>query len=497
MRFTQLLAEAGIDARLSGGDVEVKSVWADSRKCGGDSCFVAVRGWEQDGHEFIPSAISSGVAAVVCQDDSFLPPDAVGKIPCAVVADTHESLGRLAQALHSWPGRELTCVGITGTNGKSTTAHLVHSILTHVGYSAAMLGTIAYRTGSRDVPAAMTSPAAEDLAEMTAEMVASGVTHLVMETSSHALDQKRTAGIDFRVGVFTNLTGDHLDYHRTMEKYLAAKCRLFASLPAGAWAVINREDPCANQIASATTAKVLWYDCCDRSDRSDRCAENELRARLVSASAAGTVFDMLTAAGTVRVNTPLIGRYNVLNCLAAAGACLALDVTLADIAVAIGRVSSVPGRLQRAAGCDEFQVFVDYAHTDDALANVLRALRPICPGRLIVVFGCGGDRDKTKRPRMARVAAELADLLVVTSDNPRNEEPGAIIDDILAGLDKASLARTDVLPDRREAIGRGIELARPGDIVLIAGKGHENYQIIKGVRTHFDDVEEANLFLKK
>ncbi len=489
MQFTQLLAEAGIDARLTGGDSEVDSVWADSRKCGKGTCFVALAGCSQNGHEFIPAAISSGVSAIVCEDDSFLPSEALGRIPCAVVADSHEALGRLSQAIRHWPGRAMTCIGITGTNGKSTIAHLVHAILTHAGHPTAMLGTISYQTGQRAVAASMTTPTAENLAEMMAEMVEAGITHLVMETSSHALDQKRTAGLDFRVGVFTNLTGDHLDYHKTLEEYLSAKCKLFAGLSAGATAVINREDPYAQRVASSTAADVCWYGCGQES------GGNEIIAKLVSADAAGTVFEILTNSGKAIIRTSLIGHHNTLNCLAAAGACLAVGVSLSDIAQALGCIDAVPGRLQRVTGYDNFQVFVDYAHTDDALANVTRSLRPICKGRLIVVFGCGGDRDKTKRPRMAKVAGDSADLIVVTSDNPRSERPGQIIDDILAGFDQESLTRTEVQPDRRLAIRRAIELAQPGDIVLIAGKGHETYQIINGVKTHFDDVEEARMVL--
>ena len=489
MRFSELLATAGVEARVVGDDAEVDSVWADSRRCGPGSCFVAVRGWQADGNAFIAEAVAAGASAVVCQDDSHLPGEAAGKVPVAVVADAHETLGLLSQAIHGWPGRSLTCVGITGTNGKSTVAHITREILTAAGHRTAMLGTISYQTGSRARPAPMTSPPAEDLAAMMAEMVSAGVTHLVMETSSHALHQKRTAGVDFRVGVFTNLTGDHLDYHGSMENYLGAKRKLFAGLGPGARAVINRQDPYAEDIAKATAAEICWYDL----DEGDCAAD--LRARIISADAGGTVFDMVSARQAVRVETPLIGRYNVLNCLASAGACMSLGVSLETIAYALGRMSPVPGRLQRVDGGGDFQVFVDYAHTDDALENVLRALKPICQGKLIVMFGCGGDRDKTKRPRMARVAAKLADSLVITSDNPRGENPQQIIDDILAGLDGSGRSRTAVLVDRRQAIARAIELAAPGDIVLLAGKGHENYQIIAGERSHFDDVEEAGFFL--
>jgi UDP-N-acetylmuramoyl-L-alanyl-D-glutamate--2,6-diaminopimelate ligase len=388
----------------------------------------------------------------------------------------------LAQAHFGWPARQLQCVGITGTNGKSTVAHLVRTILTHAGYRPGLLGTIQYETGKRTVAASMTTPDQVDLADMMAEMVAAGRTHLVMETSSHALDQRRTAGIDFRVGVYTNLTGDHLDYHNTMDEYLAAKIRLFESLAPEADAVLNRDDPRSTEIADATAAQVTYYGLSPLSN---------LRGRIEEINTAGTVFDLMRDAGETRIRTRLIGRHNVYNCLAAIGTCLALGVDDQVVADALRGVDLVPGRLQRVPTDGAFEVFVDYAHTDDALANVLSSLRPITPRRIIVVFGCGGDRDRTKRPRMAKVAADLADDIVVTSDNPRHEDPQRILEDILGGFEQSRRREVTVQPDRREAIGLAIRRAQPGDVVLIAGKGHETYQTIRGEQTHFDDAEVA------
>lgn len=480
MRLTELLEESGLQVSACKGDAEITSVQADSRRCTPNSCFVAVQGSARDGHDFIRLALSAGAAAIVCENSSRLPAD--GSIPHAVVRDSHEALGRLAQGLKGFPGRKLTCIGVTGTNGKTTVTHLIRSILSDAGHRTALVGTISYETGRRSISAGMTTPDAVELAEMMGEMVDSGVTHLVMEVSSHALDQRRTAGVEFDVGVFTNLSGDHLDYHHTMDEYLAAKMRLFESLTPTATAIINRDDPRAELVASSTAAKVHWYGLGPLS---------EIQGRIERIDAEGTVFDLITSEERLSVHTPLTGRHNVFNCLAAAGASQVLGVDLKHIAKSLQAVDRIAGRLERVPTTGGYQVFVDYAHTDDALRNVISSLRPITRGRVIVVFGCGGDRDKTKRPRMGRIAQDLADHIVITSDNPRTENPQQIIEDILTGLDVTGLAKSAVEPDRRKAIHQGIELARDGDVVLIAGKGHESYQVVGGRKKHFDDVEVA------
>ncbi|MGB2821943.1 MAG: UDP-N-acetylmuramoyl-L-alanyl-D-glutamate--2,6-diaminopimelate ligase, partial [Phycisphaerae bacterium] len=380
------------------------------------------------------------------------------------------------------PVRKLTCVGITGTNGKTTVAHLIRAVLAAAGHSPALLGTISYETPRGSLPAGTTTPDPITLADLTAEMAAGGCSHLVMEASSHALDQRRVAGVEFRVGVFTNLSGDHLDYHDTMARYKAAKRRLFEELSGDAVAVINRDDPAGEDMASATKAAVRWYGLSPAAD---------LWARIDRIDSTGTDFTFVGRAGEVRAHTPLIGRHNVFNCLAAASACEALGVELTAVADVLANVRYIPGRLQRVEADAPFQVFVDYAHTDDALRNVLSSLRPVTRGRLVLVFGCGGDRDRTKRPRMARVAEELADDVVITSDNPRSERPEAIIEEICAGLSAGGRSSVTIEPDRRKAIGLAVELAGGGDVVLIAGKGHETYQVLGDRRVHFDDVEEA------
>ena len=486
MRFSMLLKSAGISPRHCRGEAEVTSVAVDSRQCQAGACFVAVRGWADDGHRYIPAAVSAGSSAVVCEDASTVPPE----VAFAAVDDAREALGRLAQAIRGWPARALTSIAITGTNGKTTVAHLIREALAAAGHSPALLGTIRYETALRSVPAVTTTPDPVSLAEMTAEMVAGGQTHLVMEVSSHALDQRRTAGLDFRVAVFTNLSGDHLDYHKTMDRYLAAKRLLFEGLSPDATAVVNRDDDnnVGEAMAKATRAKVLWYGLSPAAD---------LRARIREIDATGTRFDVICGAQEIPVATPLIGRHNVFNWLAAAGACTALGMDLSAVAPALERVAKIRGRLERVDSPAPYQVFVDYAHTDHALANVLSSFVAVKGGRVIVVFGCGGERDRTKRPRMARVAEQLADRIVVTSDNPRNEDPQAIIDEIVAGLGEAGRAKADIEPDRRAAIGLAISQAREGDVVLIAGKGHEPYQILGDRRVQFDDVEVAEEMMRR
>ena len=478
MRFSQLLDSAGLDKPLHGGELDVRDVQIDSRRCTSGSCFVAVKGAADDGHKYIPAAIAAGASAIVCQDAAAVP----AGIPCAVTSDGQAAAGALAQAIRGWPARKLTCVGVTGTNGKTTVTYMTQSILASAGCSAALLGTIQYDTGAASHVSSMTTPGPIELSELTAEMVAAGRTHLVLEASSHALSQGRLAGLNLAAGAFTNLTGDHLDYHHDMESYLAAKSRLFQQLPAGARAVVNQDDPYGHRIGAASAAPVCWYGLTPSAD---------LWARVERMDAAGSRFGLVYGNAERAVQTTMIGKHNVQNCLAAAGACLALGMDLGDVAESLGRLPRVPGRLERVAAAAPFSIFVDYAHTDDAMVNVLGALRPITRGRLILVFGCGGDRDRTKRPRMAAVAERMADVVIVTSDNPRSEQPEAIIAEILTGFSPSGRAKAAVEIDRHAAIAMAIGQAREGDVVLIAGKGHEKYQIIGEQRLDFDDVKVA------
>ncbi|MCY2929150.1 MAG: UDP-N-acetylmuramoyl-L-alanyl-D-glutamate--2,6-diaminopimelate ligase [Planctomycetota bacterium] len=487
MRFSHLLAKADLPAQRQGPDVEIAGVAIDSRQVRAGSCFVAVRGSAADGHRFIPQALAAGAAAVICEDPAAVP----AGVSVAAIENTRLAAGPVAQAFHDWPARKLTCVGVTGTNGKTTVTTLIHAILARAGRRAGLVGTIAYHAGARDIKAPNTTPDPVTLAQLCADMVAAGQSHLVMEVSSHALDQDRTSGLSFAAAVFTNLTGDHLDYHHTMEAYKAAKLRLFSQLGPHSAAVINRDDPAAEDFLSAAAGAgtVLSYGLNSTA---------ALWARIGRIDAAGTRFTLTHAGTETEFATGLIGRHNVYNCLAAAGAGIALGVPMGDVVAALGATGNVRGRLERVDVPAPYSVFVDYAHTDDALGNVLGALRPLLHGgRVIVVFGCGGDRDRTKRPRMAAVAQDLADRVIVTSDNPRSERPEAIIEEILAGLSEQGRRRTDVVADRREAIEQALAQAAPGDIVLLAGKGHETEQVVGSQRLHFDDVEVAAEIMRR
>lgn len=474
MRFSELLHSSGIRVRLQRGDPDIADVQIDSRACRRGSCFLAVRGHVNDGHAFIRSAVRAGASAVVCQDIDRVPPD----VPAAVVDSVQAAVGPIAQAFAGWPGRELRCVGITGTNGKSTVAWMLRQALRRLGCKTGLFGTIEYDDGTDVRPAVTTTPDPVTLAGMMRALLDSGGTHLVMEVSSHALHQSRAAGIDFDAGVFTNLTGDHLDYHHTMAEYLQAKQRLFEQLAPDAVAVVNRDDPVAEKMAAVTRAEVLYYGLSPLA---------RLHARIEEIGVEGTAFGVSYDAQAAAARTPMIGRHNVYNYLAALGAMLALDVPLESAIEGLSAADSVPGRLERVAGDAPFSVFVDYAHTDDALTNVLGALLPVTCGRVIVVFGCGGDRDRAKRPRMGQVASTFADEVVITSDNPRGEPPREIIDQILDGLSPSARKKAHVQSDRRKAIALSLSLAGKGDTVLIAGKGHETYQEVRGQRTAFDD----------
>ena len=472
MTFTQLLAMMQ-SSRLH--------VTADSRQVGKGDVFVAVAGTQVDGHDYIRQAQAGGARYFITERP-------VEGADCVIVEDSAEALGLLAQASFGNPNSSLTNLAVTGTNGKTTVAYMVRSIIEHTGSRCGMVGTIEYSTGAGKVAAPLTTPDAVTIAKAAREMVDNGCEYMVIEASSHALSQQRLAGISFTAAAFTNLTGDHLDYHKTEDDYLEAKSRLFLELPSHGLAVLNVESDEAHTIAELIepVKRTFWYGV-------ER--DVDVCARIHQMDASGSVFDIEFGHMRERVKTALPGRHNISNCLAAAGLCLATGIGLQDVAAGLSVLKNVPGRLEpvRCEGAEarNIQVFVDYAHTDDALRNVLGTLKPLCEGRLIVLFGCGGDRDKSKRPRMARVVEALADVVVVTSDNPRTEEAQAIIDDILPGFFGKETRKICVEPDRAKAIALAIEQARPDDIVLLAGKGHEDYQIIGTEKRHFSDVEEA------
>ena len=465
-------------------NLQMVRVCADSRQVRPGDIFVAVRGPSLDGHEYIAQAIAAGARIVVAEREVSVPQG----VTLVKAADTTGLAGELAQLRQGNPAEKMSVLGVTGTKGKTTVAYLTRAILAAGGYRCGMIGTIEYDLGLEKRPADNTTPGAMQLAEMMGAMAAAGLPALVMECSSHGLDQGRTSGIRFRAAAFTNLTGDHLDYHKDQESYFRAKSLLFSGLNRGATAVVNADDPAGARLTKLTAATVWQYGLERRCEISAAVHDLDLR---------GGEFTLSLLGRSLRVRTPLAGRHNISNCLAAAGLAHAAGMSLDTIARGIETFGGVPGRLERVDAGREFTVLVDYAHTDDSLRATLATIRDLRPRRIIVVFGCGGDRDRTKRPRMAAVTEKLADRIIVTNDNPRTEDPAAIIAEIRAGFSPAGRERVIEEPDRRAAIERAISEAAGGDVVLIAGKGHEDYQIIGKEKVHFDDRETAREILSR
>ncbi len=474
----------------SAGDATVTSVAYDSRQAGPGSIFVALRGVKADGAAFARDAVKRGARAVVSESE---PPEALA-VPWVRVSDARLALAALAAEFYGHPSRELTLVGITGTNGKTTTSYLLTSIFEAAGWQSGRIGTIGYRIGRREIDAARTTPEAPDLQRMLRDMVTQGCSACVMEVSSHALSLRRADHLRFAAAIFTNLTRDHLDFHGDMEQYFRAKRRLFELLPGDGVGVANLDDRRGAEFAAVAKRPVTYaID-----------APADVRPGPLSYSLEGLAFEARTPRGTLRLRSPLVGRPNAYNILAAAAAAMALDLPFTAIEQGVAALADVPGRFQLISGAgDDVRVVVDYAHTDDALKNLLETARPLAPGRLITVFGCGGDRDRTKRPLMGAVAARLSDLVVVTSDNPRSEAPEQIIEEVKRGIVMPA-DRTPpggqpprkstpclAIVDRKDAITHAVREARPGDLVLIAGKGHEKYQQIGDRTLPFDDVDVA------
>jgi UDP-N-acetylmuramoyl-L-alanyl-D-glutamate--2,6-diaminopimelate ligase len=475
------LKKAGIEPALHAfRDLKLADLSNDSRRVTPGALFVAHAGARADGHDFVPEAIRSGAEAILAERHCALFPN----VPQLVVSDIRTASAVAAATFFGHPSGVLRVVGITGTNGKTTTSLLVSSILRAVG----TLGTISYKIGAREIPAPVTTPDAIELQRFFYAMLQSGADWAVMEVSSHSLVQRRVACTRFEIGAFTNLTRDHLDYHKTMEEYRAAKGLLFASLPATGHAVINADDPAGLYMASVSKAKVVRWGFAGASP-----LPLDVAIEKWSTSMLGTTVSLRTPAGRIEVQSKLVGKHNVGNIACAVACGLAAAAAPEIIKRGVEEVQVVRGRLEPVDCGQGFSVFVDYAHTDDALANVLEALREMTTGRLIVVFGCGGDRDRGKRPLMGAVAEKFCDLVIVTSDNPRSEQPAAIVAEICTGIKRKDCSRVQV--DRAEAIRDALRCARSGDTVLIAGKGHEQYQIFGDCVRPFDDRVVARDFL--
>lgn len=464
--------------------VNISGIAYDSRRVAPGMVFVAVPGFETDGHRFIEPALGAGAAACVLERLEAAP--ARDDIPLICVGNARRALALCSARLYDWPGRTLTLVGVTGTNGKTSTSFLVEAVLRAAGRKPALIGTIETHIGGETRDARNTTPESLDLQQLLAEMRDAGHDSVSMEVSSHALVLDRVAGCRFAVAVFTNLTQDHLDFHGNMDTYHAAKRLLFSGLDPDSWAIINADDPHGAAMRSATKAQVLTYGI---------EAECDVRASDIHHGEEGTRFELITPNGATLVQMRLAGRFNVYNALAASAVGLAQGIPLDLIGRALNAAQSVRGRFETVHAGQPFRVIVDYAHTPDGLDNVLRSARAITVGRVIVVFGCGGDRDRTKRPLMGSISRALADLVYVTSDNPRTEDAHAILRDIVNGIaDREGVA---VIADRREAIEAALSVARPDDCVVVAGKGHETYQIVGRETILFDDVEVCRDVLRR
>jgi UDP-N-acetylmuramoyl-L-alanyl-D-glutamate--2,6-diaminopimelate ligase len=464
--------------------VSIEGLDYDSRRIGPGSLFFPFPGSRADGRQFVPQAVAAGAAAIASESE----PSAGFEDRWVQVEHGRRALALASRNFYGKPDEHLGLTGITGTNGKTTTAYLVDSVLRAAGYTTAMIGTIEYHLAGRVLPAVNTTPESLELVRLFAELRREHGTHATMEVSSHALALGRVYGMRFHTAVFTNLTRDHLDFHGTMEQYMAAKQMLFegAGGPPPAYAVINADDAHGRALELHSSTRVLRYGL---------GAEATLRAKHISTGFGGLRFEVQAEKLRFAVESPLIGRINVYNILAACGVGLSYNVPVGTIAHGIAQLPAVPGRFERVDEGQHFVVVVDYAHTDDALRNVIAVARGLNPKRVITLFGCGGDRDRAKRPLMGQAAAEASDFVVLTSDNPRSEDPLAIMNDALVGVRRKDVPHV-VEPDRAAAIARALKEAREGDIVILAGKGHETYQVLKDRTIPFDDRAVAREVLK-
>ena len=476
MKLSEILAKANAAEVRGNLERDITGVQIDSRQVQPGNLFVAVKGTQADGHAFIPKAIENGAAAVLQSDP--LPQDAPEGVTFVRVADTEEAVGRVATAFYGDPTSRLKLVGVTGTNGKTTIATLLYHLFRNLGYKCGLCSTVCNYIDGREVPTEHTTPDPITLNRLLGEMAAAGCEYAFMECSSHAIHQKRIGGLKFAGGIFTNLTRDHLDYHKTFENYRDAKKAFFDHLGADAFAITNADDKNGGVMVQNTAAAVRTYSTRSAADYKGRILEESIEGMLLDID------------GT-EVSVHFVGRFNVSNLLGVYGAALMLGVEKNEVLRQLSLLHPVNGRFEAIRSPKGFSAIVDYAHTPDALVNVLTAINDILRGgRIITVCGAGGNRDKGKRPIMAREAAERSDRVVITSDNPRFEEPEAIIADMMAGVSEELRPKVLCITDRREAIRAAAMMAEKGDIILVAGKGHEPYQDVKGVKHHFDDHEE-------
>lgn len=478
-----ILYRAGIEEVIGSTNVAIENICIDSRQAKKFSLFIAVRGTLSDGHDFISKAISQGSVAIICET---LPEQRVPEVNYVQVKSSRFAAGIIASNFYDNPSQQLKLVGVTGTNGKTTTATLLYGLFKNLGYKVGLISTVRNLIQDQEVAATHTTPDPINLNKLFAEMVDAGCAYCFMEVSSHALDQHRVAGLEFAGAIFTNITHDHLDYHQTFSNYIKAKKMLFDGLSSKAFALINMDDKNGEVMVQNTKAKVVTYGLRSMADRKAKILENNLTGLILSIDGQEVI-------------TRLIGSFNAYNILSVYGAALELKEEKLQILTTLSNLGSPEGRFEFVKTPNNILGIVDYAHTPDALENVLSTIRELRTGneKLVTLVGCGGDRDKTKRPEMARIAAEGSDKVILTSDNPRSEDPQQIIEDMKVGLDPVLKKKAVTILDRAEAIRTACMLAQPGDIILVAGKGHEKYQEVKGVRTAFDDMEILSTTLKQ
>lgn len=472
MNLRQLLQGVNVIELSADEGLEISGLAYDSRRVEAGSLFVAIEGYQSDGHDYIPQAVENGAAAILCQR----PPEQPG-VPYVLAENPRAALAQLAVNWYGNPAKEMKIIGVTGTNGKTTTTTLIKSLLEHRGEKVGLIGTNHNMIGDRELDTEHTTPEAPELQALLREMAGAGCGYVVMEVSSHALFLNRVDGIEFDVGIFTNLTQDHLDFHSSMEEYLRAKAMLFTRSKQG---IINMDDKSYEYLSQAAPCPIMTISLKD--DSADLVAKSvKLRSDRVD-------FYALTTGKLVPMRLMIPGQFSVYNALCVIALGLTQGMALDEISAALRGAKGVKGRVEVAYSCEKYTILIDYAHTPDALENVLRTVKGFAPGRTVLLFGCGGDRDRTKRPKMGKIAGELADFVIVTSDNPRTEKPEDIINDIMEGM-KGGKTPHKVIGDRRSAIAWAMDNAREGDVIILAGKGHETYQIIGAEKFHMDERE--------
>jgi len=475
MKLEKLLHTSDVRKITGNSEIPIAGIHFDSRKIETGFLFVAVTGTQSDGHSYIEKAIENGAKAIVCQ---IFPENLVNDVTYIMVNDSAKALGEIASVWNGEPSKQLTLVGVTGTNGKTTVATLLYQMFRKLGYKTGLLSTVCNYIQEKELPATHTTPDAIELNALLAQMVEAGCDYVFMEVSSHAVDQKRIAGLHFKGGIFTNLTRDHLDYHLTFEAYRDAKKAFFDGLPAGAFALTNKDDKNGDFMLQNTKANKKTYSFLSLAD---------FKGKILEAHFDGTDMNI----NGKEIATQFVGKFNAYNLLAVYGTAVLLGQDSDEVLLVLSTLRSVSGRFQTFRSPEGYTAIVDYAHTPDALTNVLNAIREVLSrkGNIITVVGCGGNRDKGKRPLMAKESARWSDYVILTSDNPRFEEPEDIIRDMAEGLTEVSPKKWLKITDRKEAIRTACLLAQTGDVVLIAGKGHEDYQEVKGIKHHFDDRE--------